>query len=206
MAEATQTHRTSLAIWDVPSTVIAGEQFTIRAGAKSSAASNLQGQRIAVRTAAGAVAASAALGSARWPDTEALYWTELSVPAPTRHGLTSYSARLEPSVLVSPRRTAEATFAVMVVPPPEQTLTVRLVAQETGAPIAHADIRLGPYRAITDASGRAELRLPKGQHELCIWKVGYDAPPRMVDIDDDMLVEVTAATVLEENADRAWKG
>ena len=84
MAEATQSHCTSLAVWDVPSTVIAGEQFTIRAGAKSSAASNLQGQRIAVRTISGAVVSSAALGSARWPDTEALYWTELSLPAPTR--------------------------------------------------------------------------------------------------------------------------
>jgi hypothetical protein len=206
MAEATQSHCTSLAVWDVPSTVIAGEQFTIRAGAKSSAASNLQGQRIAVRTAAGAVVSSAALGSARWPDTEALYWTELSLPAPTRQGLTSYSARLESSGLVPPHRAAEATFAVMVVPPPEQTLTIRLVAQETGSPIAQADIQLGPYRATTAESGRAELRLPKGQYELCIWKVGYDAPPRMVDIDDDGLVEVTAATVPEENADRAWKG
>jgi hypothetical protein len=206
MANATQSHCTSLAVWNVPSTVVAGEQFTIRAGAKSSAASNLQGQRITVRSASGAVVASAALGSARWPDTEALYWTELSVLAPTRHGLTPYATRLEASGLVPPHRAAEATFAVMVVPPPEQTLTVRLVAQETGSPIAQADIRLGPYRATTDAAGRAELRLPKGQYDLRIWTVGYDAPPCLVDIDDDAVVEIAAVTVPEENADRAWKG
>ena len=206
MADTTQNTGTSLAIWDVPSTVIAGEQFTIRAGAKSSADSNLQGQRIEVLNAAGAVVASAALGSARWPDTEALYWTELSLAAPARRGLASFSMRLEPSGLVPAHRAADARFVVMVVPPPEQTLTIKLVAQETGSPIAHADVRLGPYRATTAASGRAELRLPKGQYELCIWKIGYDAPPRMVDIDDDVLVEITAATVPEENADRAWKG
>jgi hypothetical protein len=167
---------------------------------------NLHGQQIEIRDAAGTLLASSPLGSARWPDTSALYWTELSLPAPVQHGIASFSVRLGTAGLVPPHRAAEATFAVMVVPPPKHRLTIRLVAQETAEPISNADIRIGAYRAATDASGRAELHLPKGQYELRIWKVGYDAPACAVHVAEDASIEVAAASVPEENADRAWKG
>jgi hypothetical protein len=204
MSDATQTHHTSLAVWGIPSTVVARERFTIRAGAKSSADCSLQGARIDACDAAGTVIGSGAMGSARWPETSALYWTELSLAAPARHGLASLSLRLDTAALRPPHRDATAAFAVMVVPPPQHTLTIRLAAQEN--PIADAELRLGAYRARTDASGRAELRLPKGQYDLRIWKVGYEAPARVLDIDGNMFVEIAAVFVPEENVDRAWKG
>ena len=46
MAEQTQRHQVSLAVWDVPATVVAGERFAIRAGATSSAGCDLRGRRI----------------------------------------------------------------------------------------------------------------------------------------------------------------
>jgi hypothetical protein len=187
-------------------TVVAGEGFTIRVGAKSSAGLDLEGRRVEVCGAGGTVIAFRELGSARWPGTSALHWTELSLPAPAEYGVASFSVRLAADRPDTPHRAASAVFAVNVVPPPEHTATIQALAQENAAPIADADIRLGPYRATTDAAGRAHLRVAAGQYELHLWKVGYEAPTRIVTVNGNVSVEVAAATVPEETADRAWKG
>ena len=206
MAGETQGPRVSLAVWDIPPTVVAGERFTIKAGAKSSAACDLRGRRIEACDASGAVIASGELGVAPWPGTEALYWTELSLPAPAQCGMTAMSVHFHGAGLAPAHRDASSRFTTVAVPAPEHTVTIELVEQETGSAIADAEIRFGAHRATTKASGRAELRLAKGDYDLRIWKVGYDAPPRPVAVAGDALVEVRAAIVPEENADRAWKG
>ena len=205
MAGEAQRNQTSLAVWEVPPTAVAGERFTIKAGAKSSADCTLGGRRIEACDAAGAVIASAELGATPWPGTGALYWTELAIPAPAKEGMASLSVRFTAAGLSPPHGDAASQFTVMVVPPPEHTLTIRVVEQESAAPIGNVEIRLGAYRATTAASGRADVRVSKGQYELRIWKVGYEAAPCRVDIDDDAFVEVAAASVPEENVDRAWK-
>jgi hypothetical protein len=206
VAGETQGYHTSLAIWDIPPTVVAGERFTIKAGAKSSVDRSLHGQRIEVLDAAGTAIASAELGSARWPGTSALYWTEVALPAPAQPGMATLSVRFAAAGLAPPHRAAAATVAVMVVPPPQHILKIQVAGRETATPICNAEIRIGSYRAATDASGRAELQVAKGQYHLQCWKIGYDAPLRIVDIDSDASIEIAAATVPEENADRAWRG
>src|SRR5437868_10207506 len=74
----------SLAVWDVPMPVTAGEKFAVKIGAKSSSRRELAGYRVAVTDVAGVLAASGALGTAPLPGTEALYWTMLEVTAPAR--------------------------------------------------------------------------------------------------------------------------
>ena len=69
MNSETESHRISLAVWDIPPTVVAGERFTIKAGAKSSAGCHLGGRRIEACDAAGAVIASGKLSAAPWPGT-----------------------------------------------------------------------------------------------------------------------------------------
>jgi hypothetical protein len=204
VASETQLHRASLAVWDVPSTVVAGERFTIKAGAKSSAEQSLHGRRIEARDAVSTVVASGELGSTPWPDTRALYWTELSLQAPAQHGVAWLSLHLATDGIT--HGAAAARFCVAVVPPPEHAVTIRVVEQETAAPIEAMDVRLGVHRATTSASGQAEVRLAKGRYNLRIWKVGYDAAPRPIDVDGDISVEVAAVIVPEENADRAWRG
>jgi hypothetical protein len=201
----TQHHQLSLAIWDVPSTAVAGEPFTIKAGAKSSTECSLQGGRIEACNAAGQVIASGVLGSARWPGTSALHWTELSLRAPAQHGMASLSVRFATPGFIPPHGDATARISIMVVPPPKHMLTIQVVEQETATPIGDAEIRLGTYRATTTASGRVELHLANGQYELRIWKVGYEAQPHLITVKDDALVEVAAVIVPEENADRAWR-
>ena len=81
LAFATTEHRTSLAAWDVPSPVQAGEAFKLKIGAKCSAGCNLHGLRI---DAPGQPNHRAALGRACWRDAAGLYWCEMEVVAPEK--------------------------------------------------------------------------------------------------------------------------
>ena len=205
MAEQTQRHQVSLAVWDVPATVVAGERFTIRAGATSSAGCDLRGRRIEACDAAGRVLASGELGDTPWSGTAALVWTELALAAPTQQGMATLSVRLRGGDLDPPHRDGVARFSLMVTPPAAHTVTVEVLVKGSAAQLADAQVRLGAHRAVTAESGRTEVRLAKGRYNLHIWKVGFDAPPTALDLDSDITVRVEADVVPEENADRAWR-
>jgi hypothetical protein len=165
----------------------------------------LRGRRIEACTADGTVIASGDLGATPWPDTEALYWTTLELPAPAQQGAVTLSIRCAGAGLVPPHRDAASRFGVVAVPAPEHTLSIRVTEHEKGGPITGAEIRLGAHRATTGASGEAQVRLAKGRYDLTLWKAGYDMPPQTVAVEGDQALEIKAAIVPEENADRAWK-
>jgi hypothetical protein len=201
---------TSLAVWDVPSPVVAGARFTIKAGAKSTADAALAHCPVEICDHTGAVVAHGTLGDTPWPGTEALYWTGLELIAPEREGVATWSVRFEASELDLPHEGAATQFSIAVTPPPEHTLNVQVVEQATAAPIADAELRLvesrlGAYRGTTGPSGRAEIALPKGRYELHVWKTGYEAPPRPIEIDTDAFLRVEALAVPEEDPDARWK-
>ena len=60
-------------------------------------------------------------------------------------------------------------------------------------PVPNAEVSLGVYRASTDESGRAILAVAPGSYELLIWKVGYEAPARALEVSKDLTVRVEAA-------------
>ena len=164
---------TSLAVWDVP-TAAAGERFAVKIGAKSSAGCAMAGCRIDVLDGAGAVVASERLGATAWPGTDALFWAGVELSAPAEPGAAHFAVRFDGKQLDEPHRGAELAFNVSVVARPEHTVTVQITA--AGEPIDQAYVRLGPYRAITDATGMAAINVAEGRYELVVWKAGYDAP------------------------------
>src|SRR4029078_10961694 len=127
-AQTETLHETSLAVWDIP-TPAAGERFSVKAGAKSSAGCTLCGRRIEV-LAGDAVVASGSLGDAPWPGTSALYWAELALrappaPAPAARwwpdlglrappapGTVAFSVRFDAGDLDEPHRDASSPFNV----------------------------------------------------------------------------------------------
>jgi hypothetical protein len=198
-------HTSSLAVWGIPEPATAGERFAVKVGAKSSGDCELAGRRIEVRDAAGAVVASGCLGDTPWPGTSALFWTELALHAPAEPGLATFSAHFDAAELDLPHEDSRSLFTVAVAAPPAHVLTVKVIAKDTAAPIADAQIRLGPHRATTDGAGLAEVRMAKGRYELVVWKAGYQAPRVPLEIDADAFVEVEALAQPDEDADARWK-
>jgi hypothetical protein len=198
-------HDTSLAVWAIPSPVVTGQGFAVKAGAKSTAGCDLSGRRIEVLDEGGTVLTSGSLGDTPWPGTAALYWTELQVPAPHTPGMFSWLVRFDPAGLALPHEGAASHFSIAIVDPPEHRLTVKVFERDTAAPIADAHIRLGAYRGLTDPSGTAEIMLPKGAYDLNVWRAGYEAPTSAVTIAADATVEVEVTAMPEDNPDAAWQ-
>ena len=200
----TRPHTTSLAVWAIPSPVVMGERFGIKVGAKSAAGCKLDTKKIEVCDETGAIVARASLGETPWPETSALYWTDVELLAPAEEGMFSWSVKFAAAELELPHDGALSNFSVAIVKPPQHRLTVKVVEKDTAAPIENAQVRLGVYRAATDPSGLAEIKMPNGIYDLNVWKVGYEAAPRTVEVNEDVTVQVEALIVPEENPDEAW--
>jgi len=197
-------HGTSLAVWDIPSPIVKGERFAIKVGAKSAANAELKGLEIAIVDDSDVVVARGRLRDTPWPGTTALYWDEVEMPAPAGVGLGRWSVRFVPAGLALPHDGTAAEFTAAIVPTPQHRLTVKVIERQSKAPIENVQIRLGAFRGATGPSGLAEVMMPKGRYDLQIWKAGYEAPARPVDIDADLAVEIEAALLPEEDPDAAW--
>jgi hypothetical protein len=201
----TSPQETSLAVWDIPSPVVTGERFEIKIGAKSAAACVLGGKPIEVCDQTGAVVARGSLGETPWPGTGALYWTAVELLAPAESGLRTWTVQFAAAELDIPHAGSSSSFSTAIVRSPEHRLTVKVIDKDTAAPIPDVQIRLGAYRAATNEAGLAEVRMPKGVYDLNIWKVGYEAPARTMEVNEDVTVEVEALCLPEEDPDTVWR-
>jgi hypothetical protein len=66
------------------------------------------------------------------------------------------------------------------------------------------EIRIGPFHARTDAAGRAELQVCKGDYHLELWRTAHNAPPRPIKVEGDAVVEFTMMHVPEDHPDARW--
>ncbi len=196
---------TSLAVWDIPSPVVMGQAFAIKAGAKSAGDFKLTGRTIEACDETGAVLAQGRLGDAPWPGTSALYWTELRLAAPDREGACLWSVRFAAADVELPHDGAASNFSVAVARPAEHRVTVKIREKDTANPVGDAEVRLGLYRATTDPAGTAAIAVPKGTYDLVVWKVGYDVPILSTEVAADCLVELEAAIVPEEDPEAIWQ-
>ena len=203
---ATRPHSTSMAIWDTDSPVVMGTPFSARVGVKCSSGCPMMGRVIEVRDEDGKKTGHGTLGETPWPDTDALYATEVGLVAPTTEGMFSWSASVIPTGLEIPHSKASATFSFRAVRPPEHSVTVKVISKDDGAPLENVDVRLGAYRASTDQSGLATLELPKGSYDLYVSKMGYEARAETVEVAEDVTVQVEALTAPDPESDdeRLW--
>ena len=178
---------TSVAVWDVPMPVVAGESFPIKVGA------NAKGATIEVSDGS-SVVASGTLGNTAWPGTDRLCWTELQMPAP-KMGVAQYTVRCG---------AAETWFSVTAAAEPACTLSVRVTEQNSKAAIDGVEIRLGPFHARTDKAGRAELRVCQDEYRLVLWKTAHIAQPQPIHVKSDVTLELTMVHVPEEHPDARW--
>lgn len=197
-------HETSLAVWDVPSPVVRNARFEIKAGAKCTSHCALADKVIEIRDESGKLMGSGALGKATLPGTMVLAFTTIALKAPRKQALHSWNASFAPSELKLPHGSALSRFSFVTVTEPEHSVSVTVVNKETKAPIAGAQVRLGVYRAETNESGAAKVRVPKGAFPLVITRPGYKMPERNIDVKKDVRVRIAAEKLPEEDPYALW--
>ena len=190
VSSQTRPHRTSLAVWAVPSPVRMTECFTITVGAKSSGACGLNGARIAICDESGAVVGENILGDTPWPGSDALCWTEVALGGPSSEGLQRWSVVFPATDLALPHLGSSAEFSFTAVKPSEHRVTVVVTESVVAAPVEDTQIALGPYRSATDKTGMAQINVPAGTYDLAVSKAGFEAASRTVEIAADAGVQV----------------
>ena len=202
----TRPHSPSMAVWDIPSPVIMNRSFTVKVGVKCSATCQLAGQLITVCDGAGVPTGESRLGETPWPGTSGLYVADVELAAPAMDGMVFWSARFAAAEPGLPHDEASADFSFRIARPPEHRVTVRVAAQGTKSPVEDVEVRLGVYRASTDAQGQASLELPGGVYTIEAWKAGYEMRTRTVKVGKDLTIRVDAVVAPPKDSDdeRVW--
>ena len=229
-------HPTSIAVWGVPSPVVAGRPFTATVGVKCASGCRLSGMPVVVRDAAGAAVGEGRLGEAPAPGTRALFAAEVSLVAPEAAGVHFRTATFAGSAApvdaeaagtgaggavdeaAAANRTEAAgdgreaahagsssTFSFRAAGPPDHRVTVTVREREAGAPVAGAEVRVGPCRAATDAGGLAVLDVPAGEHDVWARKAGYETHAGRVAVTGDVAYRIDAAPAADpDDDDQVW--
>jgi hypothetical protein len=187
-------HEISLAVWDVPSPVIAGRRTTIRVGVTCPEGCNLSGTAVDVHNDTGEHVGAGTLRSEPWPATAALYWAELDLVAPERTGELSLCISATPML---PHDDATSIVRCVVSAPPEHRVTLHVIDKTSGAPLANVDVRVGRFRAATDQAGIAPVDVPGGPYQVGTWKNGYEMASTAVVVAADATIDLELTTARE---------
>ena len=197
---STEAHRTSLAIWDMPSPAVIGEPFVAKIGAKCAEGCDLQSRRIEIYDGWGERLTTSEFREGFWPGSDALHWTEVELVAPETEGVVSWSVAFPVADLELPHQEASSKFSFAATRPAEHRLTVEVVETGSTIPVRNAQVSLGAYRASTGESGRSIVSVAEGTYELAIWKVGYEAPSRALDVSKDLTVRVEVVVLPDRSS------
>ena len=199
-------HETSVAAWDITSPVVVGQPFSAKVGIRCSAECRMSGKRFGVRNDAGAPVGEGILGDHVWPGTKALYWAEVLLEGPSTVDSFIWSAGLLAADLGSSHLEAFSVLSFRTVEPPEHTVSVEVVRDDTGDPIAAVEVRVGVYRASTDDQGVARFEVPSGEFDVLAWKTGFVTDPASVEVIEDLEMRIEARYVPQADPDdeRVW--
>jgi len=193
-AETTITpHTTNVVVWDIPSAVVVRERFRIKVGIKCSDECDLTNSAFEIHDHEGTRAATGTLSGERWPGTTGLYVAEVELQAPAAEGLYTWSVTTPGSDGEIPHAEGSTSFGVRVVSHPDYLVTVEAFDRESQQPLSAARVVMHPYKAVTDAHGRAEMRVAKGTYTLFVSQTRY--------LTFGMPIEVTADTTARAELD-----
>lgn len=194
--ETASPHEASLAVWDLASPVVVGRPTTLKIGISCPSGCSLSGTTIDIRSAEGATIASGRVGSEPWPDTLALYWVELGVAAPETEGTHAWSVHATTQDSVHPP--LESIVRLVTARPPEHRVRFEVIEQGSWIPLACVELRVGPFRAVTDDGGIAYVDVPRGKYDVWAWMAGHDLLSTITDVTCDVIIELELAPTREQ--------
>lgn len=175
-----------IAVWDVPSALVAGETFTVKVGIKASVAGSMARTPVTIHDADGNQLSAAEADDTTLPGSDGLHVVEFQLAAPASEGLHRWEARASGAASPASRTDASAALAVRVVPCPDVSVTVEAFDAEDEAPIRNAKVVLHPYRALTNQDGVAVLRVAGGDYTLFVSARGHETASWRLAITQDM--------------------
>jgi hypothetical protein len=194
-------HAASANVWGLPSAIAAGERFSFKVGVKCSAACRLSGRPLRIFDHDGAEVGAASLRDNVWPGTGALYFAEVEAQAPLTPGDYQWQVETLASESGVPHAAGAFNFAVKVVRPPDHDVTVAAYDGERQTPIKGAHILLHPYRALTDETGVAKVKVAKGRYTLVVSGFNYIAYQTIIDVAGDVTTRAELTTEPEGQED-----
>jgi hypothetical protein len=192
-------HAASVNVWGLPSAIAAGERFRFKVGIKCSAGCKLTGGELRVFDHEGTQVAEARFEDV-WPGTSALYFAEVEAQAPLRIGDHEWRAET-PATNQVPHAAGSCSFAIKVVGPSDHQVMVAVIDGERQTPIKGAHVLLHPYRAFTDESGVAKVKVAKGRYTLFVSGFRYVAYEGVVDVTGDVAIRAELVSEPEGEED-----
>ena len=195
-------HEASVNVWGLPSAIAAGERFRFNVGVKCSAGCKLTGRKLSIFDHEGTQVAEAHLVDDVWPGTSALYFAEVEALAPLQIGDFEWHVETPGSDEV-PHAAGLCSFAVKIISPPDHEVTVEAFDSEQQTPIKGAHVLLHPYRAFTDESGVALVKVADGRYTLVVSGFRYIAYRSIIAVTGD--VTIRAELALEPEGDEDYR-
>lgn len=193
-------HPTSMTIWDIPSPVVLGARFKIKAGVLCSVGCKLTGEKIEVFDEQGANVGTGLLSEEPWSYRGPLYWAEVELQAPTAKGVYEWNVRFSRSDReLAPREALEHLesaypFAFAAASAPDHVVKLEVIDKQERTPVANADVALFqkngfPYRTRTDAAGMATWNVPKGHYSVLVALMDYKDFKTTAEVDSDLTLK-----------------
>ena len=191
-------HQAALNAWDALSAIVAGSHFKFMVGVRCSAACCLAGQELGVFDGEGKQIGGAKLGSEIWPESDALYVAEVEAEAPSSTGAHQWEVRTAAWDCELPHAAGAVAVPLRVVAAPDYEVTIEAFDREKQTPIKGARVVMHPYRATTDESGIARVKVTKGHYEIFVSAAKYVSIATSADVTADMI------TRAELDGDSPW--
>jgi hypothetical protein len=202
----TNNHKVGLVSWDVPTSIVCGEAFTIKVGAKCSADCCLRGLRVHLTDKQGVTRASAELGTETWPEANGLYWAELALTASSDEGVHQYRLASVVEDLTLPHSAFDATLSFATIGELAHAISISVLEHSTNLPIADTQVRLGFQCAATNETGLARFMAPSGRQKFFVWKAGYKAADQLLDIGRDETFVIRMEAMPAKSPYARWDG
>ncbi len=181
-------HVSSIAVWDISSPIVVDTKFKVKVGVRCSIDCSLAGSMIEIYDQEGGKVGSGELGGDPWKGTNALYWTEVDLAAPSTEGYYTWQAKFPKPNLALAHEAASFTFGFITARQPEHQVKVDVIDKNTKNPIDGAYVLMSPYRNHTNEDGVATVGVARGEYELQVSKPDYRPFQTTVNVCGDMVI------------------